>query len=149
MATTKIFRILFATVTLVVSGCSSLAHKSTDDFYAQQLVGTWSSEYTDDRGNINSYGEKTYYADGTAMGFIVFPGASDTDTCSTLRKLTFQSRWKVQDGVLEISAAEYEPASLNDKKDEVIRDRIVSIDSNEARFEDLSDNSRFIRKRVR
>jgi hypothetical protein len=142
-------RILLLITLVFLPGCGSLLSKPADEAYARQLVGTWSSEYTDRQGNITSYGEKTYAADGTARGFIVFPAASAGQTCSNLRKLTFESRWRVVDGVLETTDAVYAPSSLNEGGNETIRDRILGVSDGEARFENVSDGSRFVRKRIR
>src|SRR5262245_47516999 len=109
------FQILLLAITLSISGCSALAPRSADDALAQKLVGTWAGEYAES-GYLTSYGEKTYYADGHATGFIVFPANANAGACTALRKLSYESKWQVVDGVLVITDVVYTPSSLNDGK---------------------------------
>ena len=115
-------------------------NQHTDSQIRALLVGTWLTAPED---AVNETGEKTYYADGTADGFI--EGAPFGD-------FVYESKWKVENGVLIIYDMNFTPNTFEDgevifEEGEIIEDRIIEINSEYYIYEDLQDGLQDIRRR--
>ncbi len=133
---------------LCFSVSQSIAEELSDARLSELLIGTWSARYIFENGTYLTYGEKTYHEDGTADGFISYQVVQLSGEYTEIDFLSYKSEWKIIDGVLDITNVVYYPPEPGSES-EVIRDIIISIDSEKAVFESQESGEVFERFRLK
>jgi hypothetical protein len=123
----------FPTVALLIVwvtfGCLIARADSSDEIFAQRLLGTWQGEGI----------EKTFNNDGTATGFVYLP--EDPENTRT----SFKSSWRVENGYLIGKVLESSNSKALPPGDQ-FSDKIISVTENEFVFEN-QDGERQVRTR--
>ena len=128
---------------LLLAACQT-QDASLDPEYRQAIVGTWSNPDTGGPGP-SEYFEKTYNADGTASGFIAFRVNSADGLTIERERTTFESRWRIEGGVVYSYDVRYSDGRRIDE----FADAIIRITQDVAEYEDLDSGRRFTRVRVK
>jgi len=84
---TAVLATLFVLLGLIMMSCREEGSVTTDSEMNARIIGTW---VADDGPLSLYYMEKTYAADGTAVGFLL--------NRQTGKRIDFTSRWQIKDG---------------------------------------------------
>ena len=128
----------------ILTACSTLSSTRSDRDYAGLLIGTWRYNYPEESGVITS-GEKTYNADGTSNGFIVYKERTSAGDVEEVERVFYTSKWKIQNSIVVITDVVYSDLTPVG----TLRDKIIFIGAKNAVFQDLSDGSTFERIRIK
>lgn len=117
-----------------IISCTVLSNKSE-----KFIIGSWAGTYID---SPVSYGEKTYFENGTTCGFILdSPYKGDPGGL-----YTYQGKWRIENNVLISTAVKSNAPGV--EVDKEIKDEIVSIDKLFLVLKSVDDGTTYTRHRV-
>jgi len=118
----------------ILAGCAAAPRiqMSPTDIH-QAMVGTWRDGFK--KGRLESTMVKTYFADGTAKGWIQ-EQVSFHNTTFHPSRINFTSRWRIEgDVVVSYDVRSHKEGMF--KPSDVLHDRLLSINAERAEFIDL------------
>jgi hypothetical protein len=133
-------KIALVAAAAILAGCATpgVGPPSSDRQIEEAIIGTW---ITNDDPAL--FTRKTYFRGGTARGTMTESGPGEGT-----KKWTFESRWKIENGVMIVYDIRSNPPGML-WKGAIAKDRIISIDKKRYVFEDTIYGGRFERIRER